>query len=382
MFFFNLDSWKLTNVLKSKEISGAAQPWARGSQLPWVRCFVCSWVPGWQDLGTSWGHQLGEGSVTMCPARRLLAQHGPFETLPGFGPQLVKNWLGPRRGQNKLSVARKPQDEVSLLNQRRGRDGRGLLVLSGTGTVFMHVRKWYLFTANVWEIRQADRYLPPLPVWEESKFGQTSLHSLLAVGARQMCQLFGWFHRNIILGFYLSMAGPYSPPLSEQFFSRDIGLSAIHYSKWGACTRHGGSNMLSWGMGNHTVVRGRWGMDGHTPLSNLWLLLSPLVHLSIPPCISPSPCSWPLRCPVPPRPHRAGPALDAGGCWVVPTLHEVRWEQQKLGQGLADGQAVSGLTGSWAGRGRGTARCAQGVLEQPGSTTTFKFFHFQSFPLH
>lgn len=36
-------------------------------------------------------------------------------------------------------MAGKPLDEVSLLNQRWGRDGAGLRELSGTGTVFAHL---------------------------------------------------------------------------------------------------------------------------------------------------------------------------------------------------------------------------------------------------
>lgn len=124
----------------------------------------------------------------------------------------------------------------------------------------------------------------------------------------------------------------------------------------------------------------------HTPQQPLAVAQSPCPSLHTPMHLS---ISLLLTSEVPrtspPTPHRS-----SSGCWWMLSgtygrlkpLHEVRWEQQKLGQGLADGRAVSGLTGSWAGRGRGTARCAQGVLEQPGSTTTFKFFHFQSFPLH
>lgn len=42
------------------------------------------------------------------------------------------------KGERELSASGKPLDEVCLLNQRCGKDGMGLDVLSGTGMILVH----------------------------------------------------------------------------------------------------------------------------------------------------------------------------------------------------------------------------------------------------
>lgn len=59
-------------------------------------------------------------------------------------------------------MAGKPLDGVSLLNERWGRDGTGLLVLSGTGDdPYAPPGNRCLLIGSVWEIRQADGQISP-----------------------------------------------------------------------------------------------------------------------------------------------------------------------------------------------------------------------------
>lgn len=213
-------------------------------------------------------------------------------------------------------------------------------------------------------------------MWEESHFWQASRHCLLAGRAKQICQLFGQFCRNIIPGFYLSTAQKHSPPSSERFFSRGVGPTVICYPKQGVCTWHGGDNVLSGSPGSRVVARRHHcGSAGrlHTPRQPL--AVPPSIRLSVPLVLS----SGVPR--APPRPHQSSSRswqMPSGTYGHLKPLHEAWWEQHILGRGLAGGLVAGGLTRSRAGR--GTVRCAQGVLEQPGSATTFKFFHSQSFP--
>lgn len=236
----------------------------------------------------------------------------------------------------------------------------GLCVLSGIGTVLTHLPRTAVYVQAVWEIRQeTGTYLAPM--WQESNFWQASLHCLLAASTKQICQLFGQFCRNIILGVDVHTVWMHTPPSSEQFFLQSIHPSAIHYPKRDIWTWHRGdtSSQAVWG-----AVVWHGGTAGPQPST-------------APGCPS-----------LHPSPHPSAPALQGtlcfpsqfqSRCQVVSaaTLQETRREWHKPGQGLVDG----GLSGSRAGRGWGTVRCAQAVLGQPAFTTAFKFFHFQPFPL-
>lgn len=63
-------------------------------------------------------------------------------------------------------------DEVSLLNQRWGRHGTRLLVLSATGTILAHLLVTDIYSQSVFGRlgKKTGRYLTPLPTWEESNF--------------------------------------------------------------------------------------------------------------------------------------------------------------------------------------------------------------------
>lgn len=96
------------------------------------------------------------------------------------------------------------------------------------------------------------------------------------------------------------------------------------------------------------------------------LAVPPTLHFSIP-------LSCPLGCPLPS--HQCSSSCQQMPSGTYSCLKPLWWKHHRLGQSLVYGQAVGGLPWSQAGQGRGTIRCAQGMLKQPGFTTTFKFFH-------